>query len=73
MDEKLEAFNARGIDIYGSAWDNADEDTAVPIRDLIVLPQDEIRRLRIEAQNIITCFLLLNIISHFGLCNFGKL
>ena len=53
VEERVEKFNAKGKSIYGDAWDGQDGGQ-IPIKELITIPENEIREMRIEAQNIIT-------------------
>ena len=50
LGDKLDKFNSKGMSIYGNMWDSGE----VPIRDLISIPEKELRSLQVEAQNIVT-------------------
>lgn len=60
--DKIDAFNARGQGIYGvAAWEGDREggwtqegDGPLPLRDVLSLPDDEIRKIQIQARNIVT-------------------
>ena len=50
LEENLDRYNDKGTAIYGDQW-HAGE---VPINEMMGLPDQEIRQLQIEAQNIVT-------------------
>jgi len=53
LDDKVDKFHAKGRSIYGMAWDVAADDS-VPLKEVASVGDEELRKLRIEAQNIVT-------------------
>jgi hypothetical protein len=53
VEDRVEKFNAKGQSIYGDAWDEK-EGESIAIKELVTIPETEIREMRIEAQNIVT-------------------
>ena len=53
VEERVNNFNSKGESIYGDAWEGKDGGT-VPIKELVTIPESEIRDMRIAAQNIVT-------------------
>jgi len=52
VEDRVERFNSKGRQIYGSAWDGADG--SLPVRDMIKIPEQEIKAIQMEAQVIAT-------------------
>lgn len=50
IEERVAGFNEKGQSIYGDQWNSGE----VPIQDVLSIPENEMRQLRIEATNIIT-------------------
>lgn len=50
IEANVSKYNSKGASIYGQQW----EDGQVPIKEVMAIPDEEVRKLRIEAQNIVT-------------------
>lgn len=53
LEDRIDTFHSKGRSIYGVAWDQAGEDT-VPLKELVAIPEAEMRAIAIEAKNIVT-------------------
>lgn len=53
LGDKLDKFNTKGMSIYGQSWEAA-TNMGTTIRDMVSIPEKEIRSLQVEAQNIVT-------------------
>lgn len=52
IEERVHKFNTKGRDIYGDAWEG--KNGAVPIRELVKLPDTDVHAMQLEAQAIVT-------------------
>lgn len=53
VEEKIDKFNARGREIYGKAWEEG-QSGSMPIRELVKIPESDVRAMQMEAQAIVT-------------------
>eukprot|EP01041_Mallomonas_annulata_P008972 gene8972-18569_t len=53
LENKVDIFHSKGRSIYGLVWDQS-HDENVPLKEIAAIGEDEIRTIRIEAQNIVT-------------------
>ena len=52
IEDRIDRFNEKGKKIYGDAWDG--NNGTVPIRDLVKIPDSEVKSMQMEAQAIVT-------------------
>lgn len=52
IEDRVDKFNAKGRAVYGDAWEG--KNGAVPIRELVKIPESDVRAMQMEAQAIVT-------------------